>query len=52
VVWQVEWQVEALQCFNLPFNLPFYNVTPTHIKPDQCNPRNNSTHKSQAPEDG
>ena len=23
-----------------------------HIKPDQCNPRNNSTHKSQAPEDG
>ena len=24
----------------------------THIEPDQCNPRNNSTHKSQAPDDG
>ena len=22
------------------------------IDPDQCNPQNNSTHKSQAPEDG
>jgi len=31
---------------------PNRNVTPTHIEPDQCNPWNNSTHKSQAPEDG
>jgi len=31
---------------------PNHNVTPTHIEPDQRNPRNNSTHKSQAPEDG
>jgi len=31
---------------------PYHNVTPTHMEPDQCNPRNNSTHKSQAPEDG
>jgi len=31
---------------------PYHNVTPTHIEPDQCNPRNNSTHKSQAPEEG
>jgi len=31
---------------------PYHNVTPTHIEPDQYNPRNNSTHKSQAPEDG
>jgi len=31
---------------------PYHNVTPTQIEPDQCNPRNNSTHKSQAPEDG
>ena len=31
---------------------PYHNVTPTHIEPDQCSPRNNSTHKSQAPEDG
>ena len=29
---------------------PYHNVTPTHIEPVQCNPRNNSTHKSQAPE--
>jgi len=31
---------------------PYHNVTPTHIEPYQCNPWNNSTHKSQAPEDG
>jgi len=27
-------------------------VTPTHIEPEQYNPWNNSTNKSQAPEDG
>jgi len=27
-------------------------VTPTHIEPEQHNPRNNSTNKSQIPEDG
>ena len=31
---------------------PNHNVTPTHIEPDQYNPWNNSTNKSQAPEDG
>jgi len=31
---------------------PNHNVTPTHIEPDQYNPRNYSTNKSQAPEDG
>jgi len=31
---------------------PYHNITPTHIEPDQRNPRNNSTHKLQAPEDG
>ena len=31
---------------------PNHNVTPTYIKPQQYNPRNNSTNKSQAPEDG
>jgi len=31
---------------------PNHNVTPTHIVPEQYNPRNNSTNKSQAPEDG
>jgi len=29
---------------------PNHNVTPRHIEPDQYNPRNNSAHKSQAPE--
>ena len=33
--------------------IPYHhNVTPTHIEPEQYNPRNNSTNKSQAPEDG
>jgi len=31
---------------------PNHKVTPTHIEPEQYNPRNNSTNKSQAPEDG
>jgi len=31
---------------------PNYNVTPTHIEPEQYNPLNNSTNKSQTPEDG
>jgi len=31
---------------------PNHNVIPTHIEPEQYNPRNNSTNKSQAPEDG
>jgi len=30
----------------------YHNVTPTHIEPEQYNPWNNSTNKSQAPEDG
>ena len=29
-----------------------HDVTPTHIVPEQYNPWNNSTNKSQAPEDG
>ena len=29
-----------------------HTVTPTHIEPEQYNPWNNSTNKSQAPEDG
>jgi len=31
---------------------PNHNVTPTHIEPVQYNPWNNSTNKSQSPEDG
>jgi len=31
---------------------PNHNVTPTHIEPEQYNPWNNSTNKSQAAEDG
>jgi len=30
----------------------YHNVTPTHTEPEQYNPWNNSTNKSQAPEDG
>jgi len=48
VVWLwwcgIRMQVEAL--------VPNHNVTPTHMEPDQYNPWNNSTNKSQAPEDG
>ena len=31
---------------------PNHNVTPTHIEPEQYKPWNNSSNKSQAPEDG
>jgi len=31
---------------------PNHNVTPTHIEPEEYYPLNNSTNKSQAPEDG
>ena len=31
---------------------PNHNITPTHIVPEQYNPWNNATNKSQAPEDG
>jgi len=31
---------------------PSHNVTITHIEPEQYNQRNNSTNKSQSPEDG
>ena len=31
---------------------PNHNVTPSHIVTEQHNPWNNSTNKSQAPEDG
>jgi len=31
---------------------PNHNVTPTRIEPEQYNPWNNSSNKSQAPEDG
>ena len=30
----------------------YHNVTPTHIEPEQYNPCNNASNKSQAPEDG
>ena len=35
-----------------PVCSPNHNVTPIHIEPEQHNPWNNSTNKSQAPEDG
>jgi len=39
----------ASACIWIPHH---YNVTPPHIEPEQYNPWNNSTNKSQAPEDG
>jgi hypothetical protein len=42
----IRMQAEAL------LSSPNHNVTPTHIVPQQYNPWNNSTSKSQAPEDG
>jgi hypothetical protein len=44
------------QCFNL-YKVttppqPNHTVTPIHVVPEQYNPWNNSTNKSQAPEDG
>ena len=57
VVCGTRMQVEALVVLQPAYGYhtppqPYHNVTPTHIEPDQYNPRNNSTHKSQAPEDG
>ena len=55
VVW-LGWCGIRIQCFSLHTDTtppqPNYNVTPTHIEPQQYNPWNNSTNKSQAPEDG
>jgi len=52
--WLISWVVlvwfDVCWCYVVVW--PYHNVTPTHIEPDQYNPRNNSAHKSQAPEDG
>jgi len=54
----IRMQAEALKCFSAKVHpdttppQPNHNVTPTHIVPQQYNPWNNSTNKSQAPEDG
>jgi len=51
----IRMQAEALvpqPAYGYHTTQPYHNVTPTHIEPDQCNPRNNSTNKPQAPEDG
>ena len=39
----------ASACIKIPHH---HTVTPTHIEPEQYNTWNNSTNKSQAPEDG
>ena len=39
----------VVSCIRIPHH---HNVTPTHIEPEQYNPWNNSTNKSQDPEDG
>jgi len=55
VVWLwwcgIRMQAEALHTDTTPPQ-PNHNVTQTHIKPEQYDPWNNSTNKSQAPEDG
>ena len=50
VVWYpyAEW---SLHTDTTPLQ-PNHNVIPTHIEPEQYNPWNNSTNKSQAPENG
>ena len=51
VVW-LGWcgiRTQASACIRIPHH---HNATPTHIVPEQYNPWNNSTNKSQAPEDG
>ena len=44
----------GLHCLHMDTTPPQsnHNLTPTHIEPEQYNPWNNSTNKSQAPEDG
>ena len=48
--------IRLRQCLSLHTDTtppqPNHNVTPTHIEPEQYNTWNNSTNKSQAPEDG
>jgi len=41
-------RMQASACIRIPR----YNITPTHIEPEQYNPRINSSNKSQAPENG
>jgi len=68
VVWYpyAGWSASASACIRIPHHhsqtcilhtdttppQPNHNVTPTHIEPEQYNPWNNSTNKSQAPQDG
>jgi len=56
VVWLrwcgIRMQAEALVLTDATPPQPNHTVTPTHIEPEQYNPWNNSTNKSQAPEDG
>jgi len=55
VCWVISWVV-LLWCFNLHPDTtppqPNHNLTPKQIEPEQYNSWNNSTNKSQAPEDG
>ena len=56
VVWLgwcgIRMQAEALLHTDTTPPQPNHNVTPTHIVPEQYNPWNNSSNKSQVPEDG
>jgi len=56
ICWVISWVV--LLCYDACTIVPSYQsnttheITPTRIVPEQYNPWNNSTYKSQAPEDG
>jgi len=48
---QAEAQLQPAYGYHTTPPQPNHNVTPTHIEPEQCSPWNNTTNKSQAPED-
>ena len=60
ICWVISWVVllwfDVCWCFSLHTDTtppqPNHNVTPTHNEPKQYNPWNDSTNKSQSPEDG
>ena len=62
ICWVISWVVllwfDVCWCYCVSLHKdttppqPNHTVTPTHVEPEQYNPWNNSTNKSQAPEDG
>jgi len=48
-LWWCGIRMQASACLRIPHH---HNAAPTHIEPEPYNPCNNSSSKSQAPEDG